>query len=127
MPLPPNTVVVIIDPYNDFLHPEGKLTPRMRDLDDNGTIQHLQELVATARHYGIPIYYGLHQQCNSNTFHGWNYMTPSNKGQQKVRFFEEDSFGAKIYEGLEPDPTNGDVVVSRHWNSEYDHLRAISF
>jgi len=24
MSIPPNTAVVITDPYNDFLHPEGK-------------------------------------------------------------------------------------------------------
>ncbi|KAM0510800.1 hypothetical protein ACHAPE_010531 [Trichoderma viride] len=44
-------------------------------------------------------------------------MTDSNVRQSTVHFFAEGSWGAEIYEGLEPDTGNGDVVVSKHWNS----------
>lgn len=118
MPSPPKTAVVLIDPYNDFLHPDGKLTPAMKDLHDRNTIQNMKDLVAKARLHGIPIYYGLHQQWKQDSFNGWRHMTPSHVKQQGIQFFEEGSFGSQIYEGLEPDPNNGDVIVSKHWNSE---------
>ncbi len=35
--------------------------------------------------------------------------------------FEKGSWGAEIYEGLEPNLENGDVVVSKHWNSRYSN------
>lgn len=114
----PNTAVVLVDPYNDFLHPDGKLTPRLQDLQDNDTIKHMEELVSAARHHGIPIYYGLHQQATPATFIGWNRMSTSNKRQAEMLFFEHGTFGAEIYQSLKPDEQNGDVVVSHHWNSE---------
>jgi nicotinamidase-related amidase len=30
---------------------------------------------------------------------------------------EEGTWGAQIYEGLEPDLANGDIVVAKHWNA----------
>ncbi|OOF93023.1 hypothetical protein ASPCADRAFT_132750 [Aspergillus carbonarius ITEM 5010] len=112
------TAIILVDPYNDFLHPDGKLTSLLKDLEEKETVKHMTELVAMARLYHIPIFYGLHQQWTPNSFHDWRHMTPNNVKQQHIRFFEEGTFGSRIYEGLEPDPTNGDVVVSKHWNSD---------
>ena len=41
------------------------------------------------------------------------------QSQAKNTAFEEGSFGGKIYEGLEPDLENGDVVFSKHWCSRF--------
>ncbi|KAM0548729.1 hypothetical protein ACHAPJ_009725 [Fusarium lateritium] len=110
--------LVLIDPFNDFLHPEGMLTSRLEDLQEKDTVRHIQQAVAAARSQNIPIYYGLHQLCNDKTFSKWRHMTPTNIKQEQIKFFQEGSWGAEIYKGLEPDSNNGDVVVSRHWNSE---------
>lgn len=118
MPDLSKTAVVLIDPYNDFLHPDGKLTPLLKDLDERNAIQNMKSLVKAARLHGLPVYYGLHQQWSANNFNGWRHMTPNQVKQQHVKYFEEGTFGSQIYEGLEPDLNNGDVVVSRHWNSE---------
>ena len=46
-----------------------------------------------------------------------NASTSAIKGGKAI---EEGSWGAELYEGMEPDVLgNGDVVVSRHWNSRY--------
>ncbi|KAL4873107.1 Isochorismatase-like protein [Aspergillus spectabilis] len=49
----------------------------------------------TARANKTPIFYGLHQQWTPHAYHDWHHMTrlPS------------------------PEEEGGDVVVSRHWNS----------
>jgi nicotinamidase-related amidase len=112
------TAVVLVDPYNDFLHPDGKLTPRLTDIDKRGTVKHIQELIAAARAHNIPIYYGLHQEWTETAFSGWQHMTLNNTKQQNWQFFEKGTFGAEIFAGMEPDEKNGDVVVSKHWNSE---------
>jgi hypothetical protein len=44
-------------------------------------------------------------------------MTATHTSQKEGKVFEEGSWGAEILEGMEPDVGNGDVLVSRHWNS----------
>ena len=116
--MPGNTAIIIIDPYNDFLHPKGKLNAALADtLKEKDTITHLKEFVAAARKNRIPIYYGLHQQCKPGFLMGWKHATPLQVSQKDNVAFEEGSWGVEIYEGLEPELSNGDVVISKHWSS----------
>jgi nicotinamidase-related amidase len=113
-----NTAVVIMDPYNDFLHPDGKLNALLAEnMKETDTIVHLKELVAAARAHKLPIYYGLHQQVKPGFLAGWNHATPLQKSQKEGTAFTEGSWGVEIYKGLEPDVENGDVIVSKHWSS----------
>ncbi|RTE70315.1 hypothetical protein BHE90_015298 [Fusarium euwallaceae] len=116
--LPVRRALVLVDPYNDFLHPDGILTPHLKDLEEKGTVQHMTEALHAARCHNIPVYYGLHQLWNEKTFNGWKHLTPNNIKQDGMKFFQEGTWGAEIYKALEPDSANGDIVVSRHWNSD---------
>jgi nicotinamidase-related amidase len=118
MPVPPNTAVVLIDPYNDFLHPSGKVHSMVSEsLKHTDTITHLQEMVKAARAHKIPIYYGLHQQVRPGFLVGWKHSTLMQQSQVKNMAFEKGTWGVQIFEGLEPDLENGDVVFSKHWCS----------
>ncbi|KAI0428608.1 Isochorismatase-like protein [Xylaria sp. FL1042] len=113
-----NTAVLLVDPYNDFLHEQGKLYGRLAEsIHDSDTIAHLFEVVKAARTTGVPVFYCMHQQTNAHTFGGWTYLNASQKSVAQTMAFEEGSFGAELYAGLEPDLEKGDVVVSKHWNS----------
>ena len=113
-----DTAVLLIDPYNDFLHPKGKLNARVAEsLAHTGTIEHLKEIVAAARKHKIPIFYGLHQQTDAYSFQGWQSMNRSLSAVKSSSAFQKGSWGVEIYEGLEPNLDDGDVVVSKHWNS----------
>ena len=113
-----DTAVILIDPYNDFLHPDGKSAGALQaNLVAGDTVAHLKQLVTTARAAKIPIYYGLHQQYEEGHYDGWNHMSLSHHGIKARKLFEKGSWGAGFYEGLEPQLSNGDVVVSKHWNS----------
>ncbi|PKK51305.1 hypothetical protein CI102_3901 [Trichoderma harzianum] len=91
------TAVLLIDPYNDFIHPEGKWYGNVKEsLEATETVKHMRRLIQAARAAHIPIYYCLHQQYKPGNYDGWN---------------------PQIYEGMEPDLANGDVVVSKHWNA----------
>jgi len=111
------TALVLIDVYNDFLHPKGKATAALAEsLADSNTIEHLQQLLKKARSAKVPVFYSLHQQYHDGKYTGfehWNAMLTSVKNSHS---FEEGSWGAEIFSGLEPDPKNGDVVISKHWN-----------
>lgn len=120
---PTPSAIVLIDPYNDFLHPNGKLNPRIRDsLQQANTIVNLHTLLKVARDRKIPVFYCLHQQTNDHSMHGWNMMNKSLTGLKAGRVFEEGKWGVEFYEGMAPDAANGDVVVSKHWNSRYELL-----
>jgi nicotinamidase-related amidase len=113
-----NTALLLVDPYNDFLHEEGKLYQRLEEsIKASDTTTHLFEAVKAAREGGVPIFYCMHQQTTAHTFRGWSYLNASQRGLGAKMVFEEGSFGAGFFAGLEPDLAAGDVVVSKHWNS----------
>ncbi len=112
------TAVLLIDHYNDFLHPKGKAYPRVREsLETSSTIENLQKLAKAARDNKVLIFHCMHQQVDSKTFQGWKLMNKSLERIGQALLFEKDSFGAQYFDGLEPDLDKGEVVVSRHWNS----------
>ena len=111
------TVLILIDIYNDFLHPDGKATSTLADsLASSNTIEHIQQALQAARSAGIPVYYSLHQQYHDGKYTGFERWNDMLRSVQASHSFEEGSFGAHIYQGLEPDPKYGDVVISKHWN-----------
>jgi nicotinamidase-related amidase len=115
---PPNTAILLIDPYNDFLHPRGKLTHRLStSLATTSSIAHLTHLVTFAHAHRIPIFYGLHQQVKPGFLQSWTHPADSQTAIANSGAFTKGSWGAEIYEGLEPKVEEGDVVVSKHWCS----------
>ncbi|CEJ87320.1 hypothetical protein VHEMI04377 [[Torrubiella] hemipterigena] len=113
----PNTAIVLIDPLNDFLHPSGKLYPLVKDsLEAYDALNHIKQVIAAGRAANVPIYYGLHQMTKDGSYAGWNHMNATQMQARDHTAFDE-KFGGQILEGLEPELSNGDVVLSRHWNS----------
>lgn len=113
-----NQALVLIDPLNDFIHPSGKLYPAIQDsLTKTNTIENLSKLAHGARQKGIPIYYGLHQQYKEGNYDGWNHIKPVHQNIKQNQAFA--GWGGEILEGFEPQLSNGDVIVSRHWNSRF--------
>jgi nicotinamidase-related amidase len=115
----PNTAIILVDVYNEFLHPDGKINNLVSEsLATTNTISHLKELVSASRKSQIPIYYALHQTWKEGCFDGWQRMNATTTSMAESRGLQENSWGADIFEGLEPDVLqNKDVVVSKHWNS----------
>ena len=114
---PEKTATLLIDPYNEFLHEEGKLHHKVSaSMTSNSTIGHIQELITTARTHHIPIYYCLHQPVHPHTFTGWQHMTDRQSDTLAGGSFQANTFGTDVYSGMEPDHLAGDVVVSKHWS-----------
>ncbi|KAI3544193.1 hypothetical protein CABS01_00317 [Colletotrichum abscissum] len=124
----PSTAIVLVDPYNEFLHHEGKIYPSVKEsLEATGTNDNLRTLVAAARKQKMPIFYALHKTWKEGNYAGWTHLTPSHKGLAAAKGIAEGSWGAEILEGLEPDVVrNGDVVASRHWNNSGFHVTLLS-
>ena len=113
--------IVFIDHYNDFLHPKGKLYSRLEhSLNKTDTIAHMENVLKVARANRIPLFYCMHQQTDDHSFKDWTLMTNNQTGARDNKVFRAGSFGAEYFKGIEPDFDNGDVVVSKHWNSRYE-------
>jgi len=116
----PKTALIFIDPYNEFLHPEGKLHARLSDsLAKTNCIAHMRSVLQTARANSIPVFYCMHQQTHDTTFKGWTTLNKNHENMRGNQVFRVGSFGVEYFEGMEPDVAAGDVVVSKHWNSRY--------
>lgn len=113
-----NTAILLIDPYNDFLHPSGKANAGIRDsLEKTNTISNIHKLLKIARSKRIPVFYCLHQQSHPHAMVGWKHFTKSLASIKAGEIFEAGSWGVEYYEGMAPDFENRDVVVSKHWTS----------
>jgi nicotinamidase-related amidase len=83
-----NTAILFIDPYNDFIHPNGKLYGLLADsLAKLDTISHLKEVLSAARAKKIPVYYGLHQQHKPGFIVGWKHANSTQQGQAQGKAF----------------------------------------
>ncbi|KZS93626.1 nicotinamidase-like amidase [Sistotremastrum niveocremeum HHB9708] len=112
------TAVILMDPYNDFLLPGGKVYPRLEaSLQSVGLLPRLHKLVASVRELKIPIFYAMHRQYREGDWKDFQNPTAMNLQIVATKTFEKGSWGAKFVEGLEPDIGAGDVVVTQHWNS----------
>lgn len=121
------TAIILVDPYNEFLHPQGKFYPRVSSsLNEVSTVSRIETLVAGARAAKIPIYYAMHRQTREGDYDGWLHPTTSNVRIKEHQAFALGSFGAEYYKGLEPDFSNGDVVATEHWNSRSVRLAVAS-
>lgn len=116
----PNIAVLLVDPLNDFIHPDGKLYSLLKEsLDESDAVKNMVKLVKGARDLHIPIYYGLHQTYRPGNYDGWSRTTERHHRLKKLQLFQEGSLGAEVHAEMQPSLQNGDVVVSRHWNSRY--------
>ena len=70
-----NTALLLIDPYNDYIHPSGKIYSLCSaSLEATDTLKHMHVLIKAARANRIPIFYCLHQPWKTGNFDGWNRM-----------------------------------------------------
>jgi nicotinamidase-related amidase len=112
----PRRALVLIDPLNEFLHPNGKLYPLLKEsLNTTNTVANIRNLVESTRAAKIPIYYGLHAVNKEGSYNGWQHLRSNHIRNRDQGVFV--GWGAEILEGLEPELANGDVVAGRHWNS----------
>jgi nicotinamidase-related amidase len=87
--------MILVDVYNDFLRPSGKLYPLLAEsITTTNTITHLLSLVATARAAKRPIYYALHQTWKSGNYNDWQRMNATTSAIKESKAMEEGNWGA---------------------------------
>ncbi len=96
--VPERTAVVITDPQNDFLSPEGVTWGLVGpSVTANGTVENIEKLMQTAKANGLPVFISPHYYYPTDE--GWMFGGAVEQMMHAVGMF--DRTGALTIEGLE--------------------------
>jgi nicotinamidase-related amidase len=113
---PSTTALLLVDPYNDFLSEGGKLWPRVKTIaEEVKLLDHLHELVATARGKGIKIFFVPHHRSEPGDLADWLHPSPYQLASSERQVFAKNSWGGTFRDDFQPQM--GDVVAHEHWGS----------
>ncbi|MCZ8517063.1 cysteine hydrolase [Paenibacillus filicis] len=120
------TGLLFVDPYNDFLDPEGKLYPRTKEVSESVNLfEHLKEIVDGVREAGIRVFYVPHHRSEPDDYETWMHPTPYQLKAKQGQVFAKDSWGGEFHPDFQPQ--KGDVIIKEHWassgfaNTDLDH------
>ena len=117
---PANTALVVTDPQNDFLSPDGVSWGVVgKNVTQNNTVENIGELFKLAKARGIPVFVSLHYYYPSD--HGWKFEGALEALMHKIGMFDrDDALSVKGFEGsgadwlerYKPYIEDGQTVVS---------------
>jgi nicotinamidase-related amidase len=95
---PERTAVVITDPQNDFLSPEGVTWGLVgKSVTANGTVKNIESLIKTAKKHGIEVFVSPHYYYPTDQ--GWQFNGAVETMMHNVSMFERK--GALTVDGFE--------------------------
>jgi nicotinamidase-related amidase len=117
---PQMTALVITDPQNDFLSPEGVTWGVVGEsVIENDTVQHIEALFKAAKENGIPVFISPHYYYPTD--HGWKFEGTLEKLMHEIQMFDRkgplnlDGFkgsGADWLERYKPIIEDGETVIT---------------
>ena len=118
-----NTALVIIDPQNDFLSPEGVAWGLVGEsVTENNTVEHIDILFKAAKKNGITVFISPHYYYPTD--HGWAFEGTLQSAMHEIKMFDRkdplslegfEGSGADWLERYKPYIQDGKtVVVSPH-------------
>jgi nicotinamidase-related amidase len=113
---PRRTALLFVDPYNDFLAPEGKLWPMVAEVATSvGLHDNLKKVMSAVRSADMQVVIVPHHRWKQGDLDGWDHPSPYMAGGYAQQIFAEGSWGGEWY----PDfaPQSGDMVATEHWCS----------
>lgn len=111
-----STGLLVIDPYNDFISPGGKVWDRLKGIiEANDCVAHMKRVLDAARRAEICAFYALHRRYRPGYYESWRYVAPIQKAAWSRRTFEYGTWGGERHGDFEPQP--GDIVADEHWCS----------
>ncbi|HEX9723981.1 MAG TPA: cysteine hydrolase [Vicinamibacteria bacterium] len=92
-----NTALVVTDPQNDFLSPEGVTWGVVGEsVVENNTVSNIERLLKAAKRRGIPVFVSPHYYYPTD--HGWKFEGTLEKLMHEIHMF--DRKGALTLEGF---------------------------
>ncbi len=100
---PKRTALVITDPQNDFLSPDGVAWDLVgQNVTENGTVQNIEALLKAAKETGIPVFISPHYYFPHD--HSWKFEGALEKVMHSINMFDrKDPLSLEGFEGSGPD------------------------
>jgi nicotinamidase-related amidase len=112
----PQTALLVVDPYNDFISEGGKIWDRIKGVaESNHCVPNMAQVLGAARNAGLRVFYALHRRYRSGDYETWKYVAPVQRAAWSRKTFEFGTWGGDIRAEFQPQPT--DIVASEHWCS----------
>ncbi len=94
-----DTALVITDPQNDFLSPEGATWGMVGDsVTENKTVEHIEALFQAAKEYGMTVFISPHYYYPTD--HGWRFEGTLEKAMHDINMFDrKDPLSLDGFEG----------------------------
>jgi nicotinamidase-related amidase len=106
------TVLLIIDPQNDFLSEGGVVWDLVgKGVKETNVVEHLVELNKTAREVGIFVFYSPHYYSDEE-FKNWTHLNPIDKLMFERKMFRKGTWGAEFHPQLQPNENT--IILAPH-------------
>ena len=113
---PRRTALLFVDPYNDFLAPEGKLWPMVAEVATSvGLHGNLKKVMSAVRSAEMQVVIVPHHRWKPEDLDGWNHPSPYMAGGHAQQIFADGSWGGEWYPDFAPQA--GDMIATEHWCS----------
>jgi len=120
---PNNTALVVIDPQNDFLSPQGVTWGVVGEsVEENNTVENIEALFKAATENSLPIFISPHYYYPTD--HGWKFEGALEKLMHSIKMFDRKGpLNLEGFEGSGPDwleqykpyiENENTIVVSPH-------------
>lgn len=111
---PVRTAILLIDPYNDFLHPDGKSYHKSKEVIEGVELLHnMTRLIKAARDLHIKIFYVPHHRSEPGDYATWKYPTRGQLATGERQVFAKGSWGGRYHDDFQPQ--QGDIIIKEHW------------
>jgi len=124
---PARTGLLLVDPYNDFIHPDGKSWPKAKEVAEGvHLLDNLRRIVGLARELKIRVFYVPHHRSEPGDYADWKYPTSTQISTIERQVFAKGSWGGQFHDDFQPQ--HGDVIVQEHFgqsgfaNTDLDKL-----
>jgi nicotinamidase-related amidase len=99
MTIDQTTALVITDPQNDFLSPDGVTWAMVgKNVTHNNTVENIETLLKTAKQKGIPVFISPHYYFPAD--HGWQFEGALEMAMHKMGMFDRvGALSVKDFEG----------------------------
>src|SRR5215510_15150330 len=123
---PARTAILLVDPYNDFIHPDGKSYGKSKEVIEGvHLLDNMGRVINVARELGIKVFYVPHHRSEPNDYINWKYPTAGQLSTRDRQIFAKDTWGGTFHEDFQPQ--SEDIIIKEHWaqngfaNTDLDH------
>jgi nicotinamidase-related amidase len=109
-----NTGLLIVDPYNDFMSPGGKLFDQTEAVRGQfNTLENMSRVIAQVRSTGIQVFIVPHRRATPADKQNWKFPNASQLISMNLQTFAKGTWGGEFNPAY--GPQEGDVVIHEHF------------